>query len=39
MGLEHVLTAVALSILRAMEWLGDVTPQKSRVSAFVKLAA
>ncbi len=38
-GLEHVLTAVALSILRAMEWLGEITPQKSRVSAFAKLAA
>jgi len=38
-GLEHVLTAVALSILRVMEWLGGITPQKSRVSAFAKLAA
>ena len=37
--LEHVLTAVALSILRVMEWLGGITPQKSRVSAFAKLAA
>jgi transposase len=37
--LEHVLTAVALSILRVMEWLGGGTPPKSRVSAFAKLAA
>jgi transposase len=37
--LEHVLTAVALSILRVTEWLGGITPQKSRVSAFAKLAA
>jgi transposase len=38
-GLEHVLMAVALSILRVMEWLGGITPPKSRVSAFAKLAA
>ncbi len=37
--LEHVLTAVALSILRVMEWLGGISPAKSRVSAFAKLAA
>ena len=37
--LEHVLTAVALSILRVMEWLGGITPPKRRVSAFAKLAA
>ena len=39
MNLEHVLTAVALSILRVMEWLGGVTPPKRRVSGFAKLAA
>jgi transposase len=37
--LEHVLTAVALSILRVMEWLGGISPPKSRISAFAKLAA
>ena len=37
--LEHVLTAVALSILRVMEWLGGIAPPKRRVSAFAKLAA
>lgn len=37
-GLEHVLTAVALRILRVMEWLGGIIPQKSRASAFAKLA-
>ena len=37
-GLEHVLTAVALRILRAMEWLGGIIPQKSRASAFAKPA-
>lgn len=37
--LEHVLSAVALSILRVMEWLDGITPQKSRVSAFAKLVA
>lgn len=37
--LEHVLTAVALSILRVTEWLDGFTPPTSRVSAFAKLAA
>jgi len=37
-GLEHVLTAVALRILRVMEWLGGIIPQKSRASAFAKPA-
>lgn len=37
-GLEHVLTAVALRILRVMEWLGGIIPQKGRASAFAKPA-
>ncbi len=37
--LEHVLTAVALSILRVTEWLGGVSPPTSRVSAFARIAA
>lgn len=37
--LEHVLTAVALSILWVMEWLGGISPPKRRVSAFARLAA
>jgi len=37
--LEHVLTAVALSMLRTVEWLAGAPPVKRRVSAFAKLAA
>ena len=37
--LEHVLTAVALSILRTVEWLAGTPPAKRRVSAFARLAA
>jgi hypothetical protein len=37
--LEHVLTAVALSALRTVEWLVATPPAKRRVSAFAKLAA
>lgn len=37
--LEHVLTAVALSILRVTEWLDGISPPKHRISAFAKLAA
>lgn len=37
--LEHVLTAVALSILRLTEWLSGFTPPESRVSSFSRLAA
>lgn len=35
--LEHVLTAVALSILRVMEWLGGTPLAERRVSAFARL--
>ncbi len=38
-GLEHVFTAVALSILRVVEWLAGTPPAKRRVSAFAQLAA
>ncbi|MDP9479168.1 MAG: IS1182 family transposase [Actinomycetota bacterium] len=38
-GLEHVFTAVALSILRVVEWLAGTPPAKRRVSAFAHLAA
>ncbi len=37
--LEHVLTAVALSVLRTVEWLAGTPPAKRRVSAFARLAA
>ncbi|MEJ7872223.1 MAG: IS1182 family transposase, partial [Rubrobacteraceae bacterium] len=37
--LEHVLTAVALSVLRTVEWLAGTPPAKRRVSAFAKLVA
>lgn len=37
--LEHVLTAVALSLLRTVEWLAGTPPAKRRVSAFARLAA
>jgi transposase len=37
--LEHVLTAVALSVLRTVEWLVGTPPAKRRVSAFAQLAA
>ena len=37
--LEHVLTAVALSVLRTVEWLVGTPPAKRRVSAFARLAA
>lgn len=37
--LEHVLTAVALSVLRTVEWLAGTPRAKRRVSAFAQLAA
>ena len=37
--LEHILTAVALSVLRTVEWLAGTPPAKRRVSAFARLAA
>lgn len=37
--LEHVLTIVALNVLRVMEWLGGIVPPKGRISAFATLAA
>jgi transposase len=37
--LEHVLTAVALSVLRTVEWLAGTPPAERRVSAFARLAA
>jgi transposase len=37
--LEHVLTAVALNVLRVIEWLGGIVPPRGRVSAFAALAA
>lgn len=37
--LEHVLTAVALSVLRTVEWLSGTPPAERRISAFAKLAA
>jgi transposase len=37
--LEHVLTAVALSVLRTVEWLAGTPPAKRRVSVFAQLAA
>jgi transposase len=37
--LEHILTAVALSVLRTVEWLAGTPTAKRRVSAFAQLAA
>jgi len=37
--LKHVLTAVALGVLRTVEWLAGTLPLKRRVSAFATLAA
>lgn len=37
--LEHVLTTVALSVLRTVEWLAGTPPAKRRVSAFARLAS
>ncbi len=37
--LQHILTAVALNLYRALAWLADVARSKTRTSAFARLMA
>jgi transposase len=37
--LQHILSAVAINVVRVMAWLTDPHPTKPRVSPFVALAS
>jgi len=37
--LQHVLTAVAINLIRLVDWFRDPQPTPARVSAFARLAA
>jgi transposase len=37
--LQHILTAVAINLIRLVDWFRDPQPTSARVSSFAKLAA
>ena len=37
--LQHVLTAVAINLIRLVDWFRNPQPTSARVSAFARLAA